>query len=153
LISDFRNHYRGAQNARFVGILLWLLACASRSDRIESDFYRIGLTAGVRWPVEWIAMRGDDRLMLQTLRLSPDLQLISRLLYYRNSNVPDPPERYRGEHPGVGYITTGYSSLGSDSHMFDSLFVIAPAGCDPQRLMREIGTPLSVTVHRIERSH
>ena len=78
---------------------------------------------GVRWPIEWIAMRGDDRLMLQTLRPSPDLQLISRMLYYRNSNVPDPPERYRGEYPGVGYITTGYSNLGSGSHMFDSLFV------------------------------
>jgi hypothetical protein len=103
-------------------------------------------------PIDWIALRGRDRLLLQTLRPSPDLKLIRRLLYYRNSDKPDPPERYPGEHPGVGYITTGYRNLGSGSHTFDSLLIIAPGSCDPSTLMREIGTPLSVKVHEIESS-
>jgi len=107
----------------------------------------------VRWPIDWIALHGDDRLMLQTLRPSPDIKLISRILYYHNSSVPDPPERYPGEHPGIGYITTGYRNLSSGSHTFDSLFIIAPGSCNPRTLMHEIGTPLSVTVHQIERSH
>jgi hypothetical protein len=108
---------------------------------------------GVHLPIDWMAMRSDDRLMLQTLRPSADLKLINRMLYYCNSNVPDPPERYPGEHPGVGYITSGYRNLSSGSHTFDSLFIIAPAICDPRALMREIGTPLAVTVHQIEKSH
>jgi hypothetical protein len=102
--------------------------------------------------IEWIALRGNDRLLLQTLRPSPDLKLISRRLYYRDSSRPDPPERYPGEHPGVGYVTSGYRNLSRGSHMFDSLFVIAPGNSDPSTLMREIGTPLTVTVHRIGRS-
>jgi hypothetical protein len=105
------------------------------------------------WPIDWIAMRGNDRLMFQTLRPSPDLELITRTLYYRNSNVPDPPERYPGEHPGVGYITTGYRNLSSGPHTFDSLFIVAPGSCAPRELMREIATPLNVAVHAIERSH
>jgi hypothetical protein len=104
-------------------------------------------SADDRRPVEWIALRGDGRLLLQTLRPSPDLKLISRTLYYRNSTAADLPERYPGEHPGVGYITTGYRNLSSGSHTFDSLFIIAPGSCDPWTLMHEIETPLAVRVH------
>ncbi|HJU11123.1 MAG TPA: hypothetical protein VJ728_09620 [Candidatus Binataceae bacterium] len=102
---------------------------------------------------EWIGLRGNDRLLLQTLRPSPDVRLIRRMLYYRNSDTPDPPERYPGQHPGVGYITTGYANLGAGSHTFDALFIIAPGTCDPLKLMREIGTSLVVKVHQIEPSH
>jgi hypothetical protein len=102
--------------------------------------------------IDWIALRGEDRLLLQTLRPSPDLKLINRMLYYRDSDRPDPPERYPGEHPGVGYITTGYRNLSGGSHTFDSLFVIAPGDCDPATLMREIATPLTVKVHQIGHS-
>jgi hypothetical protein len=100
---------------------------------------------------EWIALRGDDRLLLQTLPSSADLKLISRILYYRDSAEPDPPERYPGEHPGVGYVTTGYRNLSRGSHTFDSLFIIAPGSYDSSTLMREIGTPLTLKVHQIER--
>jgi hypothetical protein len=103
--------------------------------------------------IEWIALRGDGRLLLQTLRPSPDLRLIRRALYYHNSSAPDPPERYRGEHPGVGYITTGFSNLSSGSHSFDALFIIAPGNCEPLTLMHEIGTPLTIKVHEIERNN
>jgi hypothetical protein len=103
--------------------------------------------------LNWIALRGSGHLLLQTLRPSPDLKLIRRMIYYRDSTNPDPPERYPGEHPGVGYITSGYSNLSRGSHTFDSLFVIAPGDCDPSTLMREIATPLTVTVHPLERDH
>jgi hypothetical protein len=105
------------------------------------------------WLIQWIALRGDDHLLLQTVRESADIALIRRMLYYRNSAHPDPPERYPGEHPGVGYITTGYRDLGPGSHMFDALFIIAPGSCDPSTLMHEIGTPLTVKVRLIDHRH
>jgi hypothetical protein len=103
--------------------------------------------------VEWMALRGQDRLLVQTLRPSPDVKLIRRALYYSNSTEPDPPEQYPGQHPGVGYITTGYRNLGGGSHTFDSLFVIAPGTYDAPGLIRELSTPALIHVHDAAPQH
>jgi hypothetical protein len=66
LISDFRNHYRGAQNARFVGILLWLLACASRSAAVESRSWEPLVIRGAQLPQ--LLGVGEDSLEMLAIR-------------------------------------------------------------------------------------
>ena len=97
-------------------------------------------------PIRWLALRGDDRLLMQALRPSRDFDLLQLSLYYRNSSVPDPPEKYPGEHPGIGYVIGGYQNLGRGIHIFDSLFVIAPATYQATTLIHELGSSPSVTV-------
>jgi hypothetical protein len=139
-LSGFVLTWSGISSPRFV------IGCNSAAERELNE-------ADGGKSTEWIALRGDHRLLLQTLRPSPDVNLIRRMLCYRNSDDPDPPERYPGEYPGVGYVTTGYRNPSRGSHTFDSLFIIVPGNRDPWGLMREIGTPLTVKVHQIQRSH
>ncbi|MGH7934126.1 MAG: hypothetical protein ACREQN_13325 [Candidatus Binataceae bacterium] len=95
---------------------------------------------------DWIALRGDGRVMVQTLKPSADLALIDRRLYYRNNDTPDPPERYPGQHPGIGYVTTGWRNLSSGPHEIDSFFVIAPGQYNAALLVEELGNAPMVTV-------
>jgi hypothetical protein len=100
-------------------------------------------------PANWIALRGDGRVMVQTFRPSPDLRLIQHRLYYRDSSRPDPPERYPGQHPGVGYVTTGWRNLAGGTHEVDSLSVILPGDYSPRTFLRELETPPVVKIRAI----
>jgi hypothetical protein len=92
--------------------------------------------------VTWIAFEGRGRVIVQTLAPNNDLSLLDRRLYFRDDpRVPDPPERVRGEHPGIGYVLTGWEGLSRGTHALDSLLVDAPADYDPDVLLEELRTP------------
>jgi hypothetical protein len=98
-------------------------------------------------PISWIAIRGAGRTTVQTLAPTPDLPLLTRQLYFNDApNRPDPPERIPGEHPGIGYVITGWEKLESGIHTFDSLLITTPADYSPDVLMEELHSPPVVTV-------
>ena len=98
-------------------------------------------------PVTWMGMRGPSRMTLQTLTPSRDLSLLTRQLYFNNDGArPDPPESTAGEHPGIGYVITGWENLGSGVKEFDALLITTPADYSPDVLMKELHAPPSVTV-------
>ena len=96
-------------------------------------------------PVTWMGIRGPRRMTLQTLAPSPDLLLLTRQLYFNDGNRPDPPEGTAGEHPGIGYVITGWESLGSGVKEFEALLITTPADYSPEVLMKEQHTPASIT--------
>jgi hypothetical protein len=103
-------------------------------------------------PISWIAIRGADRITVQTLAPTPDLPLLSRQLYFNDApNRPDPPEHIPGEHPGIGYVISGWEKLESGLHNFDSLLITTRADYSPEVLMEELHSPPVVTVRpRVE---
>jgi len=98
-------------------------------------------------PISWIAIRGAGRTTVQTLAPTPDLPLLSRQLYFNDApNRPDPPEHIPGEHPGIGYVITGWEKLEGGVHPFDSLLITTRADYSPEVLMEELHSPPVVTV-------
>ena len=98
-------------------------------------------------PISWIAIRGAGRTTVQTLAPTPDLPLLNRRLYFNDTpNRPDPPEHIPGEHPGIGYVITGWEKLESGVHRFDSLLITTRADYSPDVLMEELLSPPVVTV-------
>ncbi|MGO9605313.1 MAG: hypothetical protein ACLQAT_18310 [Candidatus Binataceae bacterium] len=99
--------------------------------------------------VSWIAFRGHGHTTIQTLAPTPDLPLLNRQLYFRDDpNTPDPPERVRGEHPGIGYVITGWEKLESGTHTFDSLLITTPGDYSPDVLLEELHTPVVAKARR-----
>jgi hypothetical protein len=100
--------------------------------------------------VEWIALRGGGRMLIQTIAPTSYLQLLDRRLYYNDDpNTPDPPERVRGEHPGIGYSITGWENLASGSHTLTSMLIGAPENYDADVLLKEYQAPPRVTIRAI----
>ncbi len=100
--------------------------------------------------VEWIALRGGGRMIIQTIAPTSDLQLLDRRLYFNDDpNIPDPPERVRGEHPGIGYAMTGWENLASGSHTLVSMLIDAPQDYDADVLLREYQAPPSVAIRPV----
>jgi hypothetical protein len=98
-------------------------------------------------PISWIAIRGAGRTTVQTLAPTPDLPLLKRTLYFNDApNRPDPPEHIPGEHPGIGYVITGWENLESGVHKFDSLLITTRADYSPDVLLEELHSPPVVTV-------
>ena len=98
-------------------------------------------------PISWIAIRGAGRTTVQTLAPTPDLTLLNRQLYFNDApNRPDPPEHIAGEHPGIGYVITGWEKLESGVHRFDSLLITTRPDYSPEVLMEELHSPPVVTV-------
>jgi hypothetical protein len=98
-------------------------------------------------PISWIAIRGAGRTTVQTLAPTPDLPLLSRQLYFNDApNRPDPPEHIPGEHPGIGYLITGWEKLEGGVHNFDSLLITTRADYSPEVLMEELHSPPVVSV-------
>ncbi len=97
--------------------------------------------------VEWIALRGGGRMIIQTIAPGSDLQLLDRRLYYNDDpQTPDAPESVRGEHPGIGYLMTGWENLASGSHTLVSMLIDAPEDYDADLLLKEYATPPRVTI-------
>ena len=92
--------------------------------------------------VEWIALRGGGRMIIQSIAPTSDLQLLDRRLYFNDdASTPDAPERVRGEHPGIGYAMTGWENLTSGSHTLVSMLIDAPEDYDADVLLKEYQTP------------
>jgi hypothetical protein len=97
--------------------------------------------------VEWIALRGGGRTILQTIAPTSDLRLLDRRLYYNdNPASPDAPERVRGEHPGIGYTMTGWENLAAGSHTLVSMLIDAPENYNADVLLGEYRSPPSVRI-------
>lgn len=100
--------------------------------------------------VDWIALRGGGRMLIQTIAPTSDLQLLERRLYYNDDpNTPDPPERVRGEHPGIGYTIIGWENLASGSHRLTSMLIGAPENYDADILLKEYQTLPRVVIRAI----
>ncbi|HKM99570.1 MAG TPA: hypothetical protein VJX23_03570 [Candidatus Binataceae bacterium] len=99
--------------------------------------------------ISWIAVRGHGHTTIQTLAPTPDLALLDRQLYFNDDwKTPDPPERTPGEHPGIGYVITGWEKLESGTHEFDSLLISTPGDYSPDVLLRELHTPALAKARR-----
>jgi hypothetical protein len=132
---DF-NDLRGYQ-------VLWS-GMASAPVRISDPPLRIG-SSGAQ--VSWIAIRGGAHTTLQTLAPTPDLAILNRRLYFNDDpDRPDPPEHLGGEHPGLGYVITGWENLESGVHLFDSLLITAAADYSPDVFLEELRDPPQATV-------
>jgi hypothetical protein len=91
---------------------------------------------------EWIALSGGGRTIIQTIAPTSDLQLLDRRLYFNDDpNTPDPPERVRGEHPGIGYAMRGWENLASGNHTLVSMLIDAPEDYDADILLKEYQAP------------
>lgn len=98
--------------------------------------------------VEWIAIRGNHRVLVQMIAPTSDLELLDRRLYYnQDAPKPDPPERVHGENPGIGYRITGWENLSSGTHQLLSMLIGASADYDPALLLKEYVTQPQITVH------
>jgi len=132
---DF-NDLRGYQ-------VLWS-GMASAPVRISDPPLRID-SSGAQ--VSWIAIRGGAHTTVQTLAPTPDLAILNRRLYFNDDpDRPDPPEHLGGEHPGLGYVITGWEKLESGVHLFDSLLITAAADYSPDVLLKELSDPPQATV-------
>ncbi len=96
---------------------------------------------------DWVALRGDGRLMLQTFLPTPDLLQIKPQLYYRHG-LPawGTPRVDRIEHNVVGTVMTGWENLSRSAHRFDPVMISAPDSYNPDLLLKELSAPLLVTV-------
>jgi hypothetical protein len=100
--------------------------------------------------VEWIALRGGGRVIIQTIAPTSDLQLLDRRLYFNDDpGAPDPPENVRGEHPGIGYSMTGWENLSSGTHELVSMLIGAREDYDADMLLKEYRTPPKVIVRPV----
>jgi hypothetical protein len=97
--------------------------------------------------ISWIAFRGQGHTVIQMIAPAPDLSALEMRLYFHDDPAtPDPPERVRGEHPGIGYEITGWEDLARGRHDIDSMLIVAPGDYDPEVLLKELSTPLRVIV-------
>jgi hypothetical protein len=100
--------------------------------------------------VEWIALRGGGRMIIQTIAPTSDLQLLDRRLYFNDdASTPDPPEDVRGEYPGIGYAMTGWENLASGTHTLVSMLIGAPENYDADILLKEYQSPPTVTIRAV----
>ena len=100
--------------------------------------------------VEWIALRGEGHVIIQSIAPTSDLQLLDRRLYFNDDPIaPDPPESVRGEHPGIGYSMTGWENLSSGTHELISMLIGAREDYDADILLKEYRTPPQVIVRPI----
>lgn len=96
---------------------------------------------------EWIALNGAGRVVIQMIAPASDLALLDRRLYFHDDPAtPDPPERVRGEHPGIGYAITGWENLSAGEHRLTSMLLTAEDRYDAGVLMREYQRPPAITV-------
>jgi len=96
---------------------------------------------------DWVALRGDGRLMLQTFLPTPDLPQVKRQLYYRHGSPASGPSRVdRIKHNVVGTVMTGWENLARGVHRFDPIMISAPDSYNPDLLLKELSTSLLVTV-------
>lgn len=104
-----------------------------------------------RAQVEWIASRGNGHTIIQTFAPNPDFAVLRRELYFRDDPVnPAPPERVPGEHPGIGYLVSGWENLSRGKHVLDSLLMVAPEDYNPEILVNELAAAPTFTVAPVE---
>ncbi len=102
---------------------------------------------------DWLALRGDRRLMMETFAPSEELSLIKRRLYY-SARPPRGPEQPVAAVPAaVGIQTTGWERLSGGPHRFNPLLISAPVSYGAKRVIEEASTAPVVTVRQVSKSN
>ncbi|MGO9062295.1 MAG: hypothetical protein ACLQU2_33775 [Candidatus Binataceae bacterium] len=173
-VSSIEFFYRDFAQAPFTMRLPLRRLFRSIQGRIAMDFIDLDgfalLASGLNTPIEigdgpgggltmpsgdapaadWLALRGDGRLMMQTFVPSEDLSLIDRRLYYRTDRA--------GAHDdangaAVGIQTTGWERLSGGSHRFNPLLISVPESYGAKRLIAESSAAPVVTVQPVATSN
>lgn len=97
--------------------------------------------------VQWLALRGGGKTVIQTFMPSPDLDVVRPQLYYCDGMSPSAASRgCTGATLQIGYLMTGWENLAAGTHRLNSLLLVLPDDADPSRLARELATEPVVTV-------
>ncbi len=102
-------------------------------------------------PADWLALRGDGRLMLQTFAPSPELDLIKRNLYYHAepTAAPDATAQSIPLAAAIGIETDGWERLSGGSHRFNPLLISVPENYGAERAIAEASIAPVVTVRTV----
>jgi hypothetical protein len=96
--------------------------------------------------VNWFAVRSDRSILIRALAPNPELAALTRRFYFNDDpNSGDAPERVIGEHPGVGFQTTGWERLARGPHSMDVMLAVLPAAYDPAKFHVELAHPVSIS--------
>jgi hypothetical protein len=102
---------------------------------------------------DWLALRGDGRLMMETFVPSEELSLIERRLYYSASPPRGPAEPVAALPAAGGIHTTGWERLSGGPHQFNPLLISAPVSYGAKRVIQEASTAPVVTVRPVSKSN
>ncbi len=96
---------------------------------------------------DWLALRGDRRLMLQTFAQAAGLGLIRRRLYYRGAPAAAAQAPQSATVPAaIGIQTSGWERLGGGSHRFNPLLISVPAAYGADHVIAESSIDPVVTI-------
>jgi hypothetical protein len=136
----------------FVGLKGFSLSWSDRAPRLNLDAPDAEVVATIqRDPphVQWLALRGGGKTVIQTFMPSPDLAVIRPQLYYCDGMSPSAPSQAcAGATLRVGYLMTGWENLSAGTHRLNSLLLVLPNDADPSRLARELATEPVIGVSR-----
>ncbi len=95
--------------------------------------------------VRWVAVSGHGRVITQTFRPTPDLQLLHFRLYYHNDSR-SPGEPNNDTSPSIGYIVSGWDNVSSGVHRLTPILLNTSTAYDPRILLVELRTPPAISV-------
>jgi hypothetical protein len=103
--------------------------------------------------VQWIALRGDGKIVMQTFMPSTDLAVIRPQLYYYCGGTVDTQvaASCTGATRQIGYLMTGWENLPAGTHRLESVLLVLPDDDNPEHVTRELAAPLVVAVRYIPR--
>lgn len=97
--------------------------------------------------VRWLALRGGDKMMIQTFMPSPDLAVVRPQLYYCDgAPVSGASYECSGATLRIGYLMTGWQNLSAGTHRMQSLLMVLPEDTNPYQVALQLARPPTVTV-------
>lgn len=91
--------------------------------------------------INWVAIRGEHRIVLQTFKPTPDLMHLRQRLYLQaGANLADKAEAsaQKSVHTAVGATLTGWEELSSGWHYFNVVVINVPDSYSPQTIVAEL---------------
>jgi hypothetical protein len=131
----------------FVGLHDYQLLASGLHQPVEIG-EQTAAPAGNETPADWVALRGDRRLMMQTFAPSAELNLIQRRLYYQ-VEAPSGASHSASVVDAVGIDTDGWQRLSGGSHRFNPLLISVPRDYGVERIIEEATTAPVVTVRTV----
>jgi hypothetical protein len=87
----------------------------------------------------WLAIQGDDKVVVQTFMPSPDLDVLHLRLYLCDGNsTPDASRGCADATLQIGYTITGWENLSAGRHRLKSVLMVLPDTVNPDRLIAEL---------------
>jgi hypothetical protein len=117
----------------------------------ESKRAALAAELGGEPEVKWLALKGGDRIVMQTFTPSPDFATLQRRLYYCDGTATaDESEQAASSCAGgglqIGYLMTGWENLAAGTHRVDSILMVLAGDAEPDAVARELAAPPAVTV-------